>query len=412
MSSLTEKLSSRLEAITPSAIQVIAQTARELRSAGKDVIDLSIGEPGCNTPDHIKEAAKAAIDNNITKYTPANGVPDLRKAIQDKFKRENNLDYDLDEITVGVGAKQLLFNAILATIDQGDEVIIPAPYWPSYIDMTVLADGIAKTVICTCESNFKLTAKKLESAITANTKWLLLNSPSNPTGEVYSDSELKSLAKVLLQHPHVMIMSDDIYEHMIYGGSFHSILNVEPELKQRTLVINGVSKAYAMTGWRLGYAAGPKPIINAMNMLQQHSCSHPSSISQVAAAEALIGDQSTLLQRRTELVKKGQLMSKLLNNISGLNSPEPAGAFYLYVSCKHLIDRTTPDGKILQSDIDVAEYLLRSANVCTIPGTAFGLSPYLRISYDTSSDLIKQSASRIEKSIATLKTSPIKKLIK
>jgi aspartate aminotransferase len=393
----------RLSKIKPSPTIAVTVKAAQLKAEGKDVIGLGAGEPDFNTPKNICDAAKAAMDNGETKYTPVEGTAKLRQAIQAKFKRENNLEYAADEIIVGVGGKQVIFNAMLASVNPGDEVIIPAPYWVSYPDIVGFCDGVPVFVECGAGNNFKMKPEQLEKAITPKTKWLILNSPSNPTGAAYTKEELKALADVLVKHEHVWVMSDDIYEHLVYDGfKFYTIAEVEPRLKPRTLTINGVSKAYSMTGWRIGYGAGDKRLIKAMTNLQSQSTSNPSSISQAAAVEALNGDQSFLAEWRKSFSARRDLVVSKLNAIAGINCATPEGAFYVYPSCAGLIGKKTPQGTALNNSADVATYLLESVGVAVVPGTAFGLDPYFRISYATSEKVLTEACDRIAKACKEL----------
>lgn len=397
-------IAKRLSAIKPSPTIAVTQKAAELKAAGVDVIGLGAGEPDFDTPDHIKAAAKAAIDKGETKYTAVAGTPALRKAIADKFKRENGLDYTIDQITVGCGGKQVLYNAFVATIDEGDEVVIPAPYWVSYPDIVLMCGGTPVFVECTEDNAFKLSPAQLEAAITLKTKWLILNSPSNPTGAAYSAADLKALADVLLKHPHVWIMVDDMYEHLVYDGfEFATIAQVEPKLYDRTLTTNGVSKAFSMTGWRVGYAAGPLPVIKAMNMVQSQSSTHTSSISQAAAVAALNGPLDFMVGWRQAFVERRDLVVKLLNECEGLTCRTPEGAFYVYPSCAALIGKTAPNGTKIESDSDFVTALLESEGVAVVQGAAFGLSPYFRISYATSAKALEEACGRIKRFCASLK---------
>jgi aspartate aminotransferase len=394
----------RLTAVKPSPTLAVTQKAAELKAAGRDVIGLGAGEPDFDTPDNIKEAAYKAIREGKTKYTPVDGTVDIKKAIQAKFKRENGLDYGLDQISVSNGGKQVLYNALLATVNPGDEVIIPAPYWVSYPDMVALAEGVPVIITCPEEQNFKLQPDALEKAITPKTKWLILNSPSNPTGAAYSRAELKALTDVLLQHPHVYILTDDIYEHLIYDGfEFLTLAQIEPKLYDRTVTVNGVSKAYSMTGWRIGYAGGPKEIIKAMGALQGHCTTNPSSISQAAATEALNGPQEFLNEWVQSFKERRDLVVGMLNQANGLTCKRPEGAFYVFPSCAGLIGKKTPDGKVIQSDVDFVNYLLDSEGVAVVQGSAFGLSPYFRISYATSAKALEDACERIQRACANLR---------
>jgi aspartate aminotransferase len=389
-------LSATLDRIQPSPTIAVTQKARELKAAGHDVIGLGAGEPDFDTPDFIKDAAIAAIRAGDTKYTAVDGTPALKQAIIGKFKRENSLTYTPDQISVGTGAKQVLYNALLATLNPGDEVIIPAPYWVSYPDIVLLGGGTPVVVPCSADAAFKLRPDDLRRAITPRTKWLILNSPSNPTGAAYSDADLRALTAVLKDHPQVYVLSDDIYEHLVFDGFvFATIAQVAPELFDRTLTLNGVSKAYAMTGWRIGYGAGPAPLIKAMAKLQSQSTSNPSSVSQAAAVAALNGPQDFLVMFRESFTARRNLVVERLNAIPGLSCRTPEGAFYVYPSCAGLIGKTTPGGRVLNTDADVVGYLLEEALVAVVQGEAFGLSPFFRISYATSPDLLEKACDRI-----------------
>ncbi len=397
-------LSKRVKSMSPSATLALVAKASELKQQGKDVISLSVGEPDFNTPEFIGNAAKWAIDNGKTKYTPVPGTPELRKAIVEKFRSQNGLDYTVDQVMASTGGKQVLFNALLATVDQGDEVIIPAPYWVSYPEMVKFAEGTPVTVDCPESDDFKLTPETLRKAITDKTKWLILNSPSNPTGMAYSEEELKALADVLREFPHVHILSDDIYEHLTYGDfEFKTLAQVAPDLKERTVIVNGVSKAYSMTGWRIGYAAGPQALIKAMTKIQGQSTSNASSISQAAAAEALTGDQSFLKDWRQKFEERQTLVYERLNAIPGLNCIKPQGAFYLYASCEGVIGSTTPDGKTIENDQDFADYILETQYLTLVPGHAFGMSPYFRISYALAKEDLEKACQRLEVACKDLK---------
>jgi len=396
-------IADRLGRIKPSPTLAVTARVKELKAEGRDIIGLGAGEPDFDTPDFIKEAAKAAIDAGETKYTPVDGTAELKDAIIAKFKRDNDLTYARDQITVGAGGKQVLYNALMASVNPGDEVIIPAPYWVSYPDMTLLAEGTPVIVDCPEENKFKLTAEDLEAAITPKTKWLIFNSPSNPTGGAYSWDELKALTDILVKHPHVYIMVDDMYEHLVYDGfKFATPAQVEPKLYERTLTINGVSKAYAMTGWRIGYAGGPKDLIKAMAKVQSQSTSNPSSISQAAAVEALNGDQSFLNERNDAFKERRDMVVQLLNEADGVSCLTPEGAFYVYPSCAGCLGKTTPDGKTIQNDEDFVTYLLETEGVACVHGDAFGLSPHFRISYATSPEALKEACNRIKKACAAL----------
>lgn len=394
----------RLSRIKPSPTIAVTTKAKELKAQGRDIIGLGAGEPDFDTPDFVKEAAKKAIDAGKTKYTAVDGTPELKDAIIAKFKRDNNLSYERDQISVGTGGKQVLYNALMATVDPDDEVIIPAPYWVSYPDMVLLAEGKPVIVDCTEDNNFKLQPSDLEAAITPKTKWIILNSPSNPTGAAYSYDEMKALTDVLMKHPHVHIMTDDMYEHLVYDGfKFVTPAEVEPGLYDRTLTVNGVSKAYAMTGWRIGYAGGPKDIIKAMAKVQSQSTSNPSSVSQEAATEALNGDQSFLAPRNDAFKERRDLVVDFLNAADGLSCHKPEGAFYVYPSCAGVIGKETPDGKVINTDEDFVTYLLETEGVACVHGEAFGLSPYFRISYATSKENLEEACKRIQKACAALK---------
>jgi aspartate aminotransferase len=381
----------------------VTQKARALKAAGRDVIGLGAGEPDFDTPEHIREAAKAAIDRGETRYTDIDGTPALKQAIVDKFRRENGLDYKLEEVTVGTGGKQVLFNALMATLDAGDEVIIPAPYWVSYPDMVNLAEGTPVIVNCGENSKFKMQAEALEAAITPKTKWLILNSPSNPTGAGYTREEIRALADVLLRHPHVWVMTDDMYEHLAYDDwKFCTLAEVEPRLKDRTLTCNGVSKAYSMTGWRIGYAAGPVQLIKAIAKLQSQSTSNPSSVSQAAAAAALSGNLDFIAERNAIFKQRRDLCVDLLNKAPGLSCIKPDGAFYVYPSCAGTIGKRTPSGQVIKSDTDFVTYLLESEGVAAVQGEAFGLSPYFRISYAVATDVLEDACRRIQRACQAL----------
>jgi aspartate aminotransferase len=385
-------ISNSLKRIKPSPTIAVTQKARELRAAGKDVIGLGAGEPDFDTPDNVKRAAIKAIKDGDTKYTAVDGTPSLKNAIVNKFKRENNLKFTADQITVGTGGKQVLYNAFMATLNKGDEVIIPAPFWVSYPDMVLLAGGKPKIVKCGEADGFKLTPQLLRKAITKKTKWLILNSPSNPTGAGYSKKEINDLAKVLVKHKNVHILSDDIYEHISYDKfKFYTIAQVS-KLKDRTLTMNGVSKSYAMTGWRIGYAAGPKDIIKAIGKIQSQSTSNPSSISQAAAVEALNGNQSFIKKRSKAFKERRNFVVKSLNAIEGISCLTPNGAFYVFPSCKGLLNKKTG----LKTDTDFVQKLLEKSNVAVVQGSAFGLDGYFRISYATSMKNLQKAMSRIK----------------
>ncbi len=396
-------LSRRLGRIKPSPTIAVTQKAAELKAQGRDVIGLGAGEPDFDTPDHIKEAAKAAIDKGQTKYTAVAGTLELRQAICAKFKRDNGLDYTPEQITVGCGGKQTIFNALMATLDPGDEVVIPAPYWVSYPDIVELAHGHPVIVPCPAEAGFKLRAEDLDRAITSKTKWLILNSPSNPTGAAYTRAEMKEITDVLLRHPQVWVMPDDMYEHVVYDGfEFTTPAQVEPKLYERTLTLNGCSKAYCMTGWRVGYAAGPAALVKGMNNLQSQSTTHTCSISQAAAVAALNGPQDFIARNNEVFKQRRDLVVSMLNQATGLSCHTPEGAFYVYPSCAGAMGKTTPDGKKIESDDDFVTYLLEAEGVAAVQGSAFGLSPYFRISYATSTDLLKEACTRIQRACDAL----------
>ncbi len=397
------QIADRLARIKPSPTIAVSTKARELKAAGRDVIGLGAGEPDFDTPDNIKEAAIAAIRAGDTKYTAVDGTPALKAAICAKFKRENDLEYTPDQVTVGTGGKQVLYNALMATLNAGDEVVIPAPFWVSYPDMVLLAEGEPVAVPCSQNNGFKLRPEDLEAAITPKTKWLILNSPSNPTGAAYTRAEMKELTDVLLRHPHVMVMTDDMYEHLVYDDfEFVTPAQVEPQIKDRTLTINGVSKAYAMTGWRIGYAAGPTALVKAMSKIQSQSTSNPSSVSQAAATEALNGPQDFIKERGDAFRERRDMVVELLNLCPGLHCPKPEGAFYVYPSCAGTIGKTTPDGKTIVSDGDFVTYLLEAEGVAVVQGEAFGLSPYFRVSYATSTEALREACARIKKACEAL----------
>jgi aspartate aminotransferase len=390
-------LSATLDRVKPSPTIAVTTRAAELKAAGQDVIGLGAGEPDFDTPDHIKDAAKAAIDAGRTKYTAVDGIPELKRAICAKFARDNGLTYDPAQVTVGTGGKQVLYNAFMATLNPGDEVIIPAPYWVSYPDMVLLAGGAPVVVTGGLDTGFKITAEALEAAITPKTKWLIFNSPSNPTGAGYAWDELKALTDVLMRHPQVQVMSDDMYEHLVFDGfEFCTPAQVEPRLYDRTLTVNGVSKAYAMTGWRIGYAAGPEPLIRAMRKVQSQSTSNPCSVSQWAAVEALNGpqdflaDNARLFQRRRDLVVEG------LNACPGIDCPVPEGAFYVYPSIAGCLGKTSARGTVITDDEAFATALLEETGVAVVFGAAFGLSPNFRVSYATSDDALREAMARIK----------------
>ena len=393
-----------LSVVKPSATIALTQAARELKATGKDVISLSVGEPDFDTPQNIKDAAIAAIARGETKYTPVAGIPQLREAICAKFKRENGLDYKPSQTIVGTGGKQILFNAFMATLNKGDEVIIPAPYWVSYPEMVALCGGTPVPVLTSIENSYKLQAAELEKAITPKTKWLVFNSPSNPTGGAYTHAELKALTDVLVKHPHVWILTDDMYEHLTFGDFvFTTPAQVEPKLYDRTLTMNGVSKAYAMTGWRIGYAAGPEHLIKAMDMVQGQQTSGACSIAQWAAVEALNGPQDFIKDSKKVFQERRDLVVSMLNQARGLKCPTPEGAFYVYPSCAELIGKTAPSGKVIATDEDFVVELLNTEGVATVHGSSFGLGPNFRVSYATANDKLEEACRRIQRFCNSLK---------
>ena len=400
----TSRIASRLSRVKPSPSSAAQDRAAALRRAGKDIVNMVVGEPDFDTPEHICRAACEAIKRGETRYTPAAGTLALREAIAEKFQRENGLSYTSKDIIVTIGAKHAIYNALSVTLEPGDEVIIPAPYWVSYPDMTLACQGEPVIVQCTEADGFKLTPPALEAAITPRTRWLILNSPNNPTGASYSAAEYRALADVLLKHPQVMLMTDDIYEHIRFESQEnpHPVA-IEPALKSRALVINGVSKTYAMTGWRIGWAAGPSDLIGALDMLQSQSVSNASSISQAAALAALQGDQGFVAEWAGIYRKRRDRALTMINDIPGLSCGKPGGAFYLYVNCSGMIGRTTPDGKKIENDMDVVMYLLEGVGVAVIAGTVYGLSPYFRMSIATSTETIEEGCRRIAKAVADLK---------
>lgn len=396
-------LSDALGRIKPSATIAATQKARALKAAGRDVIGLGAGEPDFETPANIRDAAKAAIDRGETRYTDVDGTPALKQAIVEKFKRENKLDYKPEQISVGTGGKQVLFNALLATVNPGDEVIIPAPYWVSYPDIVNFAGGKPVFVTGKAEDGFKLRPEALEQAITPKTKWVIMNSPSNPSGAAYTRDELKALTDVLVRHPHVWILTDDMYEHLVYDNFvFTTPAQVEPALYERTLTMNGVSKAYCMTGWRIGYAGGPVQLIKAMSNLQSQSTSNPSSISQAAAVEALNGPQDFIPKNNAVFKQRRDLVVSMLNQAKGIHCPKPEGAFYVYPSCAGTIGKTSKGGVKINSDLDFCNALLEEKGVAVVFGEAFGLAPHFRISYATSTEALKDACARIQEFCAQL----------
>jgi len=388
-------ISDSLKKIKPSPTIAVTQKARELKAAGKDVIGLGAGEPDFDTPDNIKQAAIKAINDGDTKYTAVDGTPALKKAIVEKFKKENKLDYTTDQVTVGAGGKHVIYNAMMATLNEGDEVIVPAPYWVSYPDIVLLAGGKPVVMECNEKQGFKINPSDLEKFITPKTKWIILNSPSNPTGACYTEKEIREIAKVLEKHSHVYILSDDIYEHVTYEGfKFFTIAQIE-SLKERVLTMNGVSKAYSMTGWRIGYAAGPKEIIKAIAKIQSQSTTNPSSISQAASVEALSGTQDFIKKRSDSFQERRDFVVKALNDIDGIECLNPDGAFYVFPSCKGLVGKKDTNGKEIKSDTDFVQSLLENSGIAVVQGSAFGLEGFFRISYATSMDNLKKALEKI-----------------
>jgi aspartate aminotransferase len=390
------RLSQRVRSIKQSPSNFLAQRAAEMRTQGRDIISFAQGEPDFATPEHIKQAAVEAMRRDITHYTVVDGIPELKQAICRKLERENGLDYKPQQVSVANGGKQIIYNAFQATLDPGDEIIVPAPYWVSYIDQSILCEGMAVPIACLQEHGFKVQPEQLERAITPRTRWVVINSPNNPSGATYSRSELAALAEVLLRHPHVMVMTDDMYEHIRYTeGKFATIAEVEPRLYERTLTVNGVSKTYAMTGWRIGYGAGPKELIDAMRKIQSQTTTNPNSIAQMAAIAALDGPQDIVAERNEIFRKRRDLVVDGLNQIPGLSCPRPEGAFYVYPSCAGWIGKRTPQGKVLASDEDVGLYLLEHAGVAVVHGEAYGISPNFRISYAASFEQLGEGVRRI-----------------
>jgi len=388
-------ISNNLKRIKPSPTIAVTQKAKELKASGKDIIGLGAGEPDFDTPDNIKQAAIKAIKEGDTKYTAVDGTPKLKNAIVKKFKRENNLDYQIDQITVGTGGKQVIYNAMMATLNEGDEVIIPAPYWVSYPDIVLLAGGKPVILECNEKQGFKINPSELEKSITKKTKWIILNSPSNPTGACYSEKDIKEIGKILEKHSHVFILSDDIYEHVIYGNfEFFTIAQID-NLKDRVLTMNGVSKAYSMTGWRIGYAAGPKDIIKAIAKIQSQSTTNPSSISQAAAVEALNGVQNFIKERAISFRERRDFVVNALNAIEGIECLNPDGAFYVFPSCKGLIGKKDSKGKEIKKDTDFVQSLLENNGIAVVQGSAFGLEGFFRISYATSMENLKKALEKI-----------------
>ncbi len=397
-------ISENIKKIKPSPTMAITAKARELKLRGENVISLSSGEPDFDTPEHIKDAAIKAINQGYTKYTNVEGIPELKESIVRKFKNDNFIDYEADEVIVGVGGKQILFNALFATLNPNDEVIIPTPYWVSYPDMTLLAGGIPKFLNCRIENDFKINADDLDKTISKNTKWLILNSPSNPSGSCYTKKELEDLANVLREHKSVNVMTDDIYEYIVYDDfKFFTLAQVAPDLKERILTVNGVSKSYCMTGWRIGYAAGRKDLIKAMIKIQGQSTSNPSSISQYAALAGINGDRGFLTPCLEAFDKRRKLVVNELNSIEGIECIMPKGAFYAYPNVQGLLGRITKNGKTLINDTDVTEWLLEDAKVAAVPGVAFGLEPFFRVSYATSYEILEEALNNIKDSVNSLK---------
>ncbi|MEM7566561.1 MAG: pyridoxal phosphate-dependent aminotransferase [Pseudomonadota bacterium] len=397
-------LADSLKRVQPSATIAVTTKARELKAAGRDVIGLGAGEPDFDTPDNIKKAAVDAIARGETKYTAVDGIPELKQAIVDKFKRENGLDYATNQVHVAPGGKPVIYNAFMATLNPGDEVVIPAPYWVTYPDIALLCGGTPVTVEAKLEDGYKLKPEDLARAITPRTKWFVFNSPSNPTGAAYTAEELRGIADVLLDNPHVWVLTDDMYEHLVYDGfEFATLAEVEPKLYERTLTMNGVSKAYAMTGWRIGYAAGPVELINAMRKVESQSTSNPTSISQWAAVEALNGPQDFIAERNAVFKERRDLVVSMLNQASGIECPTPEGAFYVYPSCKGCLGKSTAAGTMLHTDEDFATALLEEEGVAVVHGAAFGLSPFFRISYATSTEALEEACMRIQRFCGNLK---------
>lgn len=403
MSDYVFRFAKRLSNVKPSPTLGLKKLAQDLKAAGQDIIDLSTGEPDFDTPEPIKDAAKKAIDDGKTKYTAVDGTAPLKRAIVSKFEKENKLLFEPSQISVGAGGKQVLYNAFMATLDEGDEVLIPTPYWVSYPDMVNLASGTPVFVETKEEADFKLNPQDLDKAITPHSRWLILNSPSNPSGAAYTAKELRAIADVLTKHPHVMVLVDDMYEHIVYDGfEFTTLLQIAPELADRTLTVNGVSKSYNMTGWRIGYAAGPVPLIKKLCEIQGHSTSNPSSISQEAALEALLGSQAFMKDQLKVFQDRRDLVVDALNEIPGISCRKPEGAFYVYPGCGGLIGKKDQEGKSLADDNDVASYFLKDCGVAVVPGSAFGLSPHFRISYATATEDLKEACRRMKKSVLKL----------
>ncbi|HVC55265.1 MAG TPA: pyridoxal phosphate-dependent aminotransferase [Stellaceae bacterium] len=397
-------LADRLARVKPSPTMAITALATELKAAGRDIISLSVGEPDFDTPPNVIEAAIAAMRAGETRYTVFDGRIELKRAVCAKFKRENGLDYETSQVTIGSGGKQVLYNAFVATLSPGDEVVIPAPYWVSYPEMVLLCDGEPISVACPQNNGFKLRPEDLEAAITPKTKWLILNSPSNPTGAAYTQADLRAVADVLLKHPQVWVMTDDMYEHLVYDDfEYRTIAQIEPRLYERTLTVNGVSKAYCMTGWRIGYGAGPRELIKAMGAIQSNSTANPCSISQAAAIEALNGPQDFIAVHNRSFKERRDLVVDSLNRVPGLFCPRPEGAFYVYPSCAGVIGKQTPSGETIGNDEDFVKYLLAAEGVAVVHGAAFGLSPHFRVSYATSNEVLREACNRIERACRALR---------
>ena len=397
-------VSKRLKKISSSLTVRVSQKARDLKSQGIEIISLSSGEPDFDTPIHIKKKAIEAINNGFTKYTEVDGIKILKEAIKKKFLKENHLSYELDQLTVGVGGKHVIYNLFMSSLDDNDEVIIPAPYWVSYPDIVKLCGGKAIILDTDLKDNFKISVKKLEKIINKKTKWIIINSPSNPTGSVYNKKELQEIASILLVNKHVNILTDDIYEHLIYDDiEFYNILNVAPELYDRTFIVNGVSKAFSMTGWRIGYGAGNNILIKSMSKIQSQSTTNPSSISQMAATEALNSEKTFLNEWLKKFDERRNYVVNFLNNVRGLECYKPSGAFYIFVSCKDIMNKKSPNNELILNDVDFAEYLLTYARVAIVPGSAFGASPFFRISYASSMESLREACENIKKAICNLK---------
>ena len=403
MSKQNTLIAERMSLIKPSPTMAVTKMAAEMKAAGQDIIGLGAGEPDFDTPDHIKNAAIEAIKNGETKYTAVDGTPALKKAIAKKFYKDNSIKYNIDEIIVSVGGKQVLYNALMSSINPGDEVIIPSPFWVSYPDMVSLAGGVPIIVEGKEKNNFKIQPEDIRDKISTKTKWIIINSPSNPTGSSYSAEELRDIGNLLLEYENIFVMSDDIYEKIIYDDfKFFSLAEVVPELKDRILTVNGVSKAYAMTGWRIGYAGGPKHLITAMSKLQSQSTSNPSSISQAAALAALEGPEEFLLERNEKFKTRRDMVVNMLNECNGLSCIKPSGAFYVYPSCSGIIGKVSKEGKLIENSIDFSSYLLESVGVAVVPGSAFGADPFFRISYATSDSILEEACNRIKKACEQL----------